>query len=800
MKRSESHALPAAAGISNGENPPSVDAGPDPSACQAGPLPACDPISRQALLATWLGNHGSRRSCFGDDPLPQKRHGPGKPIKQALHLSPGREPSTGAEAIPPASRRFRPRISGRRLITTPIREVTGPVSQKDATPILCVEDEPLSLALMVHILGKRFSCLLVAKDGAEGLELFRRHLPPIVITDIKMPVMNGIDMARLIKSEAPSTQIVIITSSDNSEAILSAVDIGVVDYVLKPIAAQRLGSALDKCFQVKSLERALLNSMSRTEGILESIGDAFFAVGKDWRFTYLNKRAEDHFNALRSELLGKSFKDMVPDLVGDQRKYARALAKQQKASFELFVPSLGRWHDVSVFPQDGGISVYLRDITERKQHEDEIRSMAFHDKLTGLPNRALLTERIKQTILWCRRSGNPGALLFLDLDRFKAINDSMGHDVGDQVLQEVARRLRSCLRDCDTVARLGGDEFVLLLEGFDHPDNIHSVTHRILFALNQEMLIRGVSLTITCSIGICMIPQDGVTVEALLKASDTAMYHCKAQGKNAYHFYNPEMNVEQHQVLQLESALRRSVKNRDFLLYYQPQCDLRTHQILGFEALVRWRHPEMGLIPPDAFIPLAEETGLILLLGDWVLATACAQTRSWLDRHQAPLRMAVNLSARQFWQSDLVESIARGLADANLPPERLELELTESMVMRDVDRAIRKMHELNEMGVRLSMDDFGKGYSSLAALKKFPIHTLKIDQSFVQDVTTNPNDAAISTSIIALAHTMNLTVVAEGVETKEQRDFLLEKGCELGQGYYFSKPLSAPEAELFLAG
>ena len=326
------------------------------------------------------------------------------------------------------------------------------------------------------------------------------------------------------------------------------------------------------------------------------------------------------------------------------------------------------------------------------------------------------------------------------------------------------------------------------------------MTHRILLALSQEILVQGLPLHITCSIGICIIPTDGETVEALLKASDMAMYHSKEHGKNAYHFFNSEMNSEKKQFLQLEIALRKSVKDHDFLLHYQPQFDLRTLELIGFEALVRWQHPEMGVIPPDAFIPLAEETGLILLLGDWVMETACGQTRAWIDGHPSPLRMAVNLSGRQFWQSDLVETIARAVDKAGLSPDRLELEITESMVMKDVDKAIFKMHELVDMGIRLSMDDFGTGYSSLAALKRFPIHTLKIDKSFIRDVTTNPNDAAISASIIALAHTMNLTVVAEGVETQEQLAFLLEKGCEIGQGYFFSKPLPASEAELMLAG
>ena len=669
---------------------------------------------------------------------------------------------------------------------------------KDPTPILCVEDDASSRALMVRILEKRFSQVLKAGNGAEGLEIFNRYRPPLVITDIHMPGMSGIDMARAIKAEAPATHIIITTAHGDSEAILSAIDVGVIDYVIKPVAAERLSSAIDKCFQVMTLEQALLHSKSMTESILESIGDAFFALDKEWCFTYLNRRAEDHFQLPRTRLLGTSYRELLPDSEETHQAFTDVMRTQEKRVFEQFAPDLGRWFDVSIFPLDGGLSVYLRDITERKKHEDKIEFLAFYDKLTELPNRILLQDRLSRAILRCKRNGQRGAVLFLDLDRFKNINDSLGHEAGDHVLQEVAKRLRSCLRDSDTVARLGGDEFIILLEGFDHPDNIHSVTHRLLLSLAEDIPHEGYLLSVTGSIGISFFPADGETVEDLLKASDTAMYHGKSRGRNTYQFYSPEMNAETQHFLLLENALRKSVKNHDFLLYFQPQFDLRSQQIVGFESLVRWNHPELGLISPDEFIPLAEETGLIVLLGDWVLETACRQIRAWMDLYPAALRMAVNLSSRQFWQSDLVDSIARALAHAGLPPERLELEITESLVMRDVDLAIGKMHELTAMGIRLSIDDFGTGYSSLAALKRFPIHTLKIDKSFVKEVTSNGNDAAIASSVIALAHTMGLTVIAEGIETQAQLDFFLERDCELGQGFLFSKPLPAAEAEVLL--
>ncbi|WP_285576549.1 putative bifunctional diguanylate cyclase/phosphodiesterase [Geothrix limicola] len=663
-----------------------------------------------------------------------------------------------------------------------------------------MDDDAASRTLLLRILEQRFARVLAAKDGAEGLDLFRRHGPAFVITDIQMPVMDGIAMARAIKAEAPATHIIITTSFGDAELILSAVDVGIVDYVVKPVSAERLDASLDKCLRIATLERRLRLEKVRTESILESIGDAFFALDKDWRFTYVNHRAEDHFRMRRTELLGRGFQEVWKGPQDTQQAFEEAMRSQEKRSVEQFSESLGIWHEVSIFPLDGGISVYLRDVTERKRHEDEIRFLAFYDPLTELPNRTLLKERLASAITRCKRSGQRGAVLFLDLDRFKNINDSLGHEVGDLILKEVAQRLRTTLRDSDTVARLGGDEFIILLEEFSHPENIHSITHRLLFSLAQEIALQGYSLHITCSIGISFFPTDGETVEDLLKASDTAMYFSKSKGRNTYQFYSADMNSKTLRYLEMENALRKSIQNQDFLLHFQPQVDLRTRAVIGFEALVRWRHPELGLVPPDEFIPLAEETGLILLLGDWVLESACRQARAWLDRHTTPLHVAVNLSSRQFWQGDLVDSIASGLTRSGLPAQHLELEITESMVMREADVAIGKMRELADMGVRLSIDDFGTGYSSLAALRQFPIHTLKIDKSFVREVTTNANDAAIAASIVALAHTMNLLVVAEGIEGEEQAAFLLGKGCEIGQGYLFGKPMPSHEAEVMLCG
>ena len=665
---------------------------------------------------------------------------------------------------------------------------------QDGPPILCVEDDAASRVALVQILRQRFANLLVAKDGVEGLDLFRRYRPPLVVTDIAMPDLDGVQMARVIKTECPETKIIFTTAKGDAELLLTAIELGVSDYVIKPLTAQRLHSAVGKCLEVSALERELRTSHGRLEVILESLGDAFFVLDRNGRFTYLNHRAEEHFRVTRQGLLGQSLMTRFPEFFPHQQLFLDARAAQESKCFEHFVPETERWHEVRVFPLEGGTSVYLRDITEKKLAEEKVCQLAFYDKLTGLPNRVLLQDRLASAMARTRRSGEPCALLFIDLDFFKNINDTLGHAAGDLVLREVATRLRASIRDSDTAARLGGDEFIVVLEGFDHPENIHSVTHRILLALAQEIHLQEISLSLTASIGISFFPEDGESPEALLQAADTAMYHGKKRGRNTYQFYRKEMNAQTLQYMLLDGALRMAVQRNEFLLYYQPQYHLQSRALIGFEALVRWHHPERGVLSPGEFLPLAEDTGCILSLGGWVLEHACRQARRWQDQTSGPVRMAVNLSSRQFWQEDLVDTLTRILAETGLPPHCLELEIRESVVMTDVDVVLGKMRELTDLGIRLSIDDFGTGYSSLAVLGRFPLHSLKIDRTFVSGLFSSPGDAAIVTTIIALAHTLNLTVVAEGIETREQFEFLLREGCETGQGYLFSPPV--PESQV----
>jgi len=532
--------------------------------------------------------------------------------------------------------------------------------------------------------------------------------------------------------------------------------------------------------------------------------------------------ASEHFKQManidESGFVGKNVFDVFPKDVAQSIFDIDAAAKTKQQTYEV---------ELDLMHKDGSMHTYLMvkfplrskddrvfgvctigtDISERKLAENALREqqsrlnyMAFHDSLTGLPNRSLFYDRIYHGLARARRSNSKVALMLLDIDRFKNINDSLGHDAGDMMIKAISTRLCEGVRDMDTVARLGGDEFVVVLEGVHDVEDVVSVANKLLITLAHPIEISGHEISSTVSIGVSIFPDDGTDTDELLKHADIAMYKAKEAGKNNCQFYTKGMNATAVNYLLLENDLRRALDLHQFTLHYQPQIDLKSGDLMGVEALVRWQHPERGLVSPAHFIPLAEETGLIVPIGEWVLREACRQRKVWLDAGKDIGKIAVNLSPRQFRQKNFPGKVEAILRETQLSAEYLELEITESCAMEHAGETINQLNQLNEMGMYIAIDDFGTGYSSLAYLQRFPIQKLKIDRSFVNDIQDDMNDAAITQTIIGLAHSMQLRVVAEGVETEHQAEWLRQRGCDQAQGFLYAKPMSAKQFESHFQG
>jgi diguanylate cyclase (GGDEF)-like protein/PAS domain S-box-containing protein len=507
-----------------------------------------------------------------------------------------------------------------------------------------------------------------------------------------------------------------------------------------------------------------------------------------------------------AELVGQSIARFIhsDDLPSIQSLQAMVSGVLEPSEFRIFTKSgETRWVRTSSRPildddRVVGLRAVLVDITDRKQAENQVKYVAYHDGLTGLPNRRLLGDRLTKALAQRRRDNRPLAIMFLDLDHFKLVNDTAGHAVGDQMLQSVAERLTSIIREGDTVARLGGDEFTVLLPEVPGVNDACELANRILNRFRLPWVLAGQEFHSTASIGLAMYPQDGEDAETLLRNADTAMYRAKDLGRDNFQLFLSEMNVDVRRRVTLESELRHALSHGELAVFYQPQVNTDTREIVGIEALARWQHPERGLLFAAEFIPLAEETGLIVPLGEWVLRTACAQNKAFQEAGLPPVRVAVNLSSRQFQDSRLVDMVAQVLKETGLDAQYLDLEITEGTAMRDIEFTIKMLSELRGMGVHVSIDDFGTGYSSLAHMRILPVDSVKIDRSFVSDAPVNPQDAAILAAIVALARTLNLRVVAEGIETDEQLAVVKEQKCHEAQGYLFSKAVPAQAMEQLL--
>jgi len=554
--------------------------------------------------------------------------------------------------------------------------------------------------------------------------------------------------------------------------------------------------------QLRQLSRALESS---SNGVMITS-----SIQLDHPIVYVNPAFERITGYSPAEVIGQSGRFLVRDDLAQkglneiraclrEHREGQAVLRNYRKDGELF------WNELSIAPvrdESGHVTTHfvsiINDVTERITYEQQLEYHATHDTLTGLVNRNLLNDRIDQAILQAKHSERLVGVMLLDLDRFKLINDGFGHIPADNLLKAVATRLAHCVRDTDTVARLGGDEFVVVLGGIDDADSVASVAAKIMRNLTLPLSIEGKEVFVTASVGIAMYPRDGDHGENLLRNADVAMYRVKEHGRNNFRFYAPEMSHMALDRLDMEGNLRRALERDEITVFFQPIVSLASGRIVGAEALVRWNHPRIGMIHPPEFIPLAEETGLIIPLGERVLRLACQQIAAWQTASLPPLKVSLNISARQFRQENLPELLQRVLAETGIAAEALEFELTESMVMHDVENAIAMLRELKQIGVTLALDDFGTGYSSLAYLKRFPIDVLKIDRSFVRDIDREADDAAIAHAVIAMAHSLGLQVTAEGVENEAQLALLRQYGCNDFQGYLFSRPVPAEEFSLLL--
>jgi diguanylate cyclase (GGDEF)-like protein/PAS domain S-box-containing protein len=575
--------------------------------------------------------------------------------------------------------------------------------------------------------------------------------------------------------------------------------IGVYDGSPRPIAYEGL---IQDITARRLAEHAVIEAERRYRGLFDNALEGIFRTSPDGHIIEANPALAQICGFDSVDELVRSCRDIGAQIYVDperREKFMHLVAVRGSVSgFEsqihrkngdvIWISENAR----AVVDDNGKVHAYegmLEDITERKLYQARIEQQANYDTLTGLANRSLLQDRLQQSMLACSTYGSHLAVAFIDLDRFKFINDSLGHHIGDELLKCIAKRLISCVRDIDTVARLGGDEFVILIsDQAGNPDSLGKMMERILSVVAEPWLIAQGEFNVTASVGVARYPDDGADAQTLLKHADTAMYRAKDKGRNGVQFFTNDLNVRMIENLEMESKLRRALEREQFLLHYQPRIDLRSGACVGAEALIRWQVSPQEVISPSRFIPLAEETGLIVPIGRWVLETACRQNKTWQDMGLAPMVVSVNVSARQFHQDDFVQTVVAVLQKTGLEARYLEIELTESMVMHDAEKLVAMLDELKRIGVQMSVDDFGTGYSSLSYLKRFPVDRLKIDRSFVQDLMSDSDDATIVRTIIALGHNLGLHIVAEGVETAEQRDFLRQNGCDEAQGYFFGRP------------
>jgi diguanylate cyclase (GGDEF)-like protein/PAS domain S-box-containing protein len=684
--------------------------------------------------------------------------------------------------------------------------------------ILLVEDSATDAELTLREL-KRANLACEIKHVDTELD-YREQLihfqPDIILSDYALPTFDGMRALEIVKREQPDIPFIFVSGTMGEETAIESLKQGAIDYIIKGNLSRlpsAINTALERVLERRALKKAE-EALSLHNHAIEVSATPTLIVDvslSDMPLIYVNHAFEQVTGYSKEEVIGRNWNFLQGDDTNQTELQKLRLAIQEGTASSAVLRNYRKdgslfINEIYISPvlnnESGKVQYYVgvqNDITQIRQYQEALERQANYDMLTGLANRNLLKERIKHAFNEGRRNGNVFTVAFIDIDNFKRVNDSLGHSAGDELIKIVAERLQHCVREGDTVARVGGDEFVMLLTSQSSEESTHVVLQRIRTEMGKPfVLLAKKQLQVTCSIGLASFPRDGDNSETLLSNADSAMYRAKASGRNNFQFYAKEMNAELGERLSLENDLWNALEKNELILHYQPQINMMSGEVIGIEALVRWEHPTRGLIPPMQFISIAEDDGLIIPIGEWVLRKACEDNCHLQSDGFKPIRVAVNLSARQLVQKNLVRTVSNILEQTGLKPEYLELEITESMIMHNVEEAISLLNRINKLGVQLSLDDFGTGYSSLAYLKRFPIKRLKIDKSFIRDIATDPNDAIISRSIIALAHALQVESIAEGVETFEQFGFLKTNGCNEVQGYLFSKPLPINELRKFL--
>lgn len=696
--------------------------------------------------------------------------------------------------------------------------------------VLVVDDEPLILEGMKRLLATRDYEVVLANGGTEALIAIGKQQFDAILLDLGMPDLGGNEVLRFVADRSADTPVIVVSGDSTIDAAIRALRGGAADFVRKPYEPEELLRRLDNTLTRRRLEREnnhILQRLQQSEKwhrfLVNSSPDFIYTLDSDGRFTFVNDRVESLLGYLSEDLLGQHYSKVIHEddiaraehVFNERRagdRNARNIDIRLKCNPGVRRPRLmnGRckaveltatgMYDEDASPFDrrfiGSYGV-AKDVTERKQAEETVHYQAYHDLLTGLPNRALFRDHLGLMLAQAKRNQKPLAVLSLDLDHFKVINDSLGHTIGDEMLLAVGARLRQCLREGDTLARLGGDEFAVLLPTLVSPSDVDHICRKIIQVLSKPVYIKGHEIYISVSIGACVAPDDGDMIDSLIRQAEIAMYQAKSQGRSRLQFWESGMQAPYSERMQIEADLRRALGRNEFVLFYQPQVDTQTGEVRGFEALLRWWHPQRGLLTPADFIPVAEESGVIVPIGDWVLRQASAQLADWRKAGLPPVRLSVNISARQLESPDFVDSVMRAVQVYSLDGHQLELEITESLLMRDFEANAIKLGRLSASGIRLAIDDFGTGYSSFKYLSRFPIHTLKIDQSFVQELDREENMSIVN-AMIAMGRGMNLNVVAEGVETESQLTRLQHMKCHEVQGHYYSPPVSSHDATALL--